>query len=116
MAGENLPRFLVPSNLAMRSSSRLVSISSGLLILAHGAQASAQTHTRVDVGGFCLDVLRAGSGSPAVVFEVGLADSLDTWAPLVPAIAKLSTAIAYSRAGFGRSDVGSSDHSAPRAV
>jgi pimeloyl-ACP methyl ester carboxylesterase len=80
------------------------------------AFASAQTRTRVDVGGYHLDVIRAGAGDPAVVFETGLADSLDTWAPIWPAIAEYTTAIAYSRAGFGRSDPGTADHSARREV
>jgi pimeloyl-ACP methyl ester carboxylesterase len=65
---------------------------------------SAQTHTAVDIGGRKLDVVRLGAGTPAVVFEVGLADSLDTWIPVATAVGELTTAIAYSRAGFGRSD------------
>jgi hypothetical protein len=80
------------------------------------AIAGAQHRDRVDVGGYRLDVLRSGSGDPAVVFETGLADSLDTWAPIWPAIARSATAIAYSRAGFGRSDAGTADHSARREV
>jgi hypothetical protein len=43
---------------------------------------STQAHVRVDIGGRRLDVIRGGAGSPAVVFEVGLADSLDTWVPV----------------------------------
>jgi pimeloyl-ACP methyl ester carboxylesterase len=76
----------------------------------------AQTHTLVDVGGHRLDVVMAGAGAPAVVFETGLADSLDTWAPIWPAVAESATTVAYSRAGFGRSDLGSSNHSAREEV
>jgi pimeloyl-ACP methyl ester carboxylesterase len=76
------------------------------------AIAQAQRRSLVDVGGLRLDVLRAGAGEPAVVFEAGLADSLDTWAPIWPAIAEYTTVVAYSRAGFGRSDAGTGDHSA----
>lgn len=100
----------------MRRSSRVVPIACAVALGMSAPVADAQTHTRVDIGGYCLDVLRAGTGAPAVVFEVGLADSLDTWAPLVPSVAQFTTAIAYSRAGFGRSDAGSGDHSAPRVV
>jgi hypothetical protein len=61
------------------------------------AIAGAQHRDRVDVGGYRLDVLRSGSGDPAVVFETGLADSLDTWAPIWPA-GKFSTSTPCSTA------------------
>jgi pimeloyl-ACP methyl ester carboxylesterase len=77
---------------------------------------SAQSHAFVDIGGRRLDVVRAGSGGPAVVFEVGLADSLDTWVPVSTAIAKFTTSIAYSRAGFGRSDRSPDGYAARHAV
>jgi pimeloyl-ACP methyl ester carboxylesterase len=78
--------------------------------------AGAQTHTRVTVGDHALDVVKAGHGRPALVFETGLSDSLDTWLPMLRTVAQFSTVIAYSRAGFGRSESGSSDHSVPSAV
>jgi len=70
----------------------------------------------VSVGDHRLDVLCVGTGQPAVVFETGLADSLDTWAPLLPVVGRFATAVAYSRAGFGRSESGTSDHSAGAEV
>jgi pimeloyl-ACP methyl ester carboxylesterase len=78
--------------------------------------ASAQAHELVDVGGYRLDVVRAGQGSPVVVFEAGLGDSLDDWASIWPEVAKLTTVVAYSRAGLGRSDppTNPSDRSAHR--
>jgi pimeloyl-ACP methyl ester carboxylesterase len=76
----------------------------------------AQSHALVDVGGHGLDVVQVGGGSPAVVFETGLADSLDAWAPIWPAIGQYTTAIAYSRAGLGRSESGPSNHSARAEV
>lgn len=80
------------------------------------ATLAAQTRALISIGDHRLEVLRAGTGRPAVIFETGLADSLDTWAPLVPVIGRYTTAIAYSRAGFGRSEAGSSDHSAHAEV
>lgn len=77
---------------------------------------AAQTRRLVDVGGYRLEALRAGSGGPTVVFEAGLGDSLDTWNPIWPAIAKQTTIVAYSRAGFGRSDAAPADRSARREV
>jgi pimeloyl-ACP methyl ester carboxylesterase len=86
------------------------------LLVAASAPLHAQSHTLVDVGGHRLDTVRAGSGGPAVVFETGLADSLDTWLPMLRSISEYTTAIAYSRAGFGRSESGAPDHSVPHAV
>jgi pimeloyl-ACP methyl ester carboxylesterase len=87
-----------------------------LFFLSAATAAAAQTHTLVSVGDHRLDVVRAGAGSPAIVFETGLADSLDVWLPMLRTISEYTTVIAYSRAGFGRSDPGSADHSVPHAV
>ena len=85
------------------------------LTLSQGA-VSAQTHRQIDVGGHRLDYVAEGAGGPAIIFETGLADSLDTWLPMVRAVAGYTTAIAYSRAGFGRSESGAADHSVVHAV
>ena len=66
--------------------------------------ARGQAHQRVDIGGRQLDLIRRGTGGPTIIFETGLADSLETWAPVFAAVSSLGTTIAYSRAGFGRSD------------
>lgn len=68
------------------------------------AAVSAQAHQLVDIGGYRLDVVRAGHGSPVVVFEAGLGDPLQEWASIWPAIAKTTTVVAYSRAGLGNSE------------
>lgn len=78
--------------------------------------ARAQPHQRVPVGDHQLDVVRAGAGGPPIIFETGLADSLDTWLPMLRAMSEFTTVVAYSRAGFGRSTSGSSDHSVPSAT
>jgi pimeloyl-ACP methyl ester carboxylesterase len=87
-----------------------------LLVALSAAVAGGQTHTLVSVGDHRLDVVRAGEGGPAVVFETGLADSLDVWLPMLRTISEYTTVIAYSRAGFGRSDERSPDHSVPHAA
>jgi pimeloyl-ACP methyl ester carboxylesterase len=46
----------------------------------------------------------AGSGSPTVVLEAGMGSSLGGWASVVPGIADRTTAVAYDRSGYGRSD------------
>ena len=84
-----------------------------VLVFMLPPRAVAQTHTRVVVGDHALDVVKGGSGGPAILFETGLADSLDVWLPMWQTMAQFSTVIAYSRAGFGRSDSGSADDSVP---
>src|SRR5207253_1240289 len=74
----------------------------GLLLCP--ALLAGQEHQRVDIGGRHLDVSRMGAGAPTIVFEVGLADSLNTWLPVATAAAELTSVVLYSRAGFGRSD------------
>lgn len=44
---------------------------------------------------------QAGSGAPTVVFEAGAGDGLETWTEVFPEVTKFTTAIAYSRRGYG---------------
>src|SRR5439155_21862811 len=67
---------------------------------------AGQTPQLVDVGGYRLDVLRAGAGAPAIILEAGLGNTLDTWTQIWPAAAEFSTVVAYSRSGLGRSESG----------
>jgi pimeloyl-ACP methyl ester carboxylesterase len=86
------------------------------LLLVLALPLGAQTRQLVSVGDHRLEIARDGAGAPAVIFETGLADSLDDWLPLVRSTGEYTTAIAYSRAGFGRSESGSSDHTVPQAA
>lgn len=79
------------------------------------ATAQAPTRQLVDIGAYKLDVVRAGSGSPAVIFEAGLGDSLSDWTGIWPAVAKRTTVVAYSRVSAG-STGGPADYGARRAV
>ena len=73
---------------------------------------SAQTPELVDIGTHRLDVIRAGTGAPTIVFEAGLGNALDDWARVWPSVAQLSSAVVYSRSGNGRSELGPGNHSA----
>jgi pimeloyl-ACP methyl ester carboxylesterase len=74
---------------------------------------SAQSPQLVDIGTHKLDVLRAGTGTPTIVFEAGLGDDgLDDWRKVWPVVAQLSSVVVYSRSGNGRSQLGTGDHSA----
>ena len=69
-----------------------------LLILFH-VIAAGQSPQLVDVGGYHLDVVRSGSGTPSVILVGGLGNALDTWAQIVPSAAELSTVVAYLLVG-----------------
>jgi pimeloyl-ACP methyl ester carboxylesterase len=87
-----------------------------LLLAAPLLPLAGQTPQLVDVGPLRLDVVRAGAGAPAVVFEAGLGDPLNDWDRVWPAVAEFTTVVAYSRSGIGRSDPGQEEHTARRAT
>ncbi len=80
------------------------------------ATAFAEEPQLVDVGGYRLDVLRQGAGSPAIVLVGGLGNALDAWAQITPAAAEFSTVIAYSRGGLGKSEPAPHDSTAKSSV
>jgi pimeloyl-ACP methyl ester carboxylesterase len=57
-------------------------------------------------GEFRLNLYCTGHGSPTVVLEAGLADSLASWRDVQPEIARFTRVCSYDRAGYGRSDPG----------
>src|ERR1700738_4057068 len=85
-----------------------------LLILCHVV--AGQSPQLVDVGGYHPDVVRSGSGTPPLILVGGLGNALDTWAQIVASAAELSTVVAYSRSGLGRSEPGPSKHAAKDSV
>ena len=87
-----------------------------VLLVSASATGAAQSPQLVDVGGYRLDVLRMGNGTPPIILVGGLGNALDTWAQIVPSAAQFSTVVAYSRAGFGRSENGPSKHTAKDSV
>jgi pimeloyl-ACP methyl ester carboxylesterase len=60
----------------------------------------------VSAGEFRLNLYCTGQGSPTVVLEAGLADSLDSWSRVQPDIARFARVCSYDRAGYGQSDPG----------
>ena len=60
----------------------------------------------VDVGGHRLHLVRAGHGSPAVIFDAALGASSISWSFVLPEVARVTEACAYDRAGMGWSDAG----------
>src|SRR6266542_5869269 len=58
----------------------------------------------VNIGGRHLHVVCAGTGSPAVLFESGIAASSLSWTRVMPDVAAFTRACAYDRAGLAWSD------------
>jgi pimeloyl-ACP methyl ester carboxylesterase len=46
----------------------------------------------------------AGEGSPTIVLEAGMGDTLATWASVQGQLAAITTVLSYDRAGLGQSD------------
>lgn len=65
---------------------------------------SAQESTLVRVGGRQVEVIQLGTGSPTLVLESGGGEDASQWKSILPELAKHTHVIAYSRAGFGKSD------------
>jgi pimeloyl-ACP methyl ester carboxylesterase len=70
----------------------------------HGARTCVPPGMLVEVGGHRLHVTCAGSGSPTVVFESGIAASSLSWTRVLPGVATFTRACAYDRAGLAWSD------------
>ena len=95
----------------------LIDVAAALMMALPFQSSHAPASPRlVDIGGFRLDVLRAGVATPPVVLVGGLGNDLETWAKITPMAARLSTVIAYSRSGLGRSDPGPSRHTVKDSV
>jgi len=83
-------------------------VAAGLVYQSVGSRRGARRHPApgelIDADGQRLHVLRAGEGSPAVLFESGVGASSVSWTRVLPEIARFARAGAYDRAGLGWSD------------
>lgn len=76
-----------------------------------------QPASLVDIGnGRRMNIYCIGHGSPTVIFEAGLGDQIRAWAMVQPAIAKVTRACSYDRAGLGFSDSSGRPGTAENAV
>lgn len=66
----------------------------------------AQISKKIDVGGHKIDVKIKQGGPVPVIFEAGLLQDLSTWDPVFNIVGSFTTAVAYSRAGYGESEDG----------
>ena len=63
-----------------------------------------QQGRRVDIGGYKLNLICSGQGSPAVVLEAGLEMPAISWAKVQSGIAQFTRVCSYDRAGYAWSD------------
>ena len=75
-----------------------------------------RTGALLDAGGHRLYVDCRGDGTPAVIFESGIAASSLSWATVQPEIARLTRACSYDRAGLGSSDAPATPRTFDRIV
>jgi len=64
------------------------------------------TGRMIDVGGYRLRFERAGHGTPTVVMDAGLCQTLRSWDRIAPEVAKFTGVVTYNRAGLEGSDAG----------
>ena len=60
----------------------------------------------MNIGSHRLHIRCAGDGGPAVIFDAALGGSSLSWSFVQPAVARITRACSYDRAGFGWSDAG----------
>jgi len=88
----------------------------GPLALSHQTAVSVPPSRLISIGTHRLEVVQAGRGSPTLIFEAGLGNAVDAWSHVLPDAAKLSGVVGYSRSGLGRSEPGTTRHTAQSAV
>ncbi len=70
------------------------------------ATKSLLTLQKIDAGGYALNMLTGGDGTPAVIFEAGFGAGLESWATVQSNVAKFARTVSYDRAGLGQSEAG----------
>jgi len=69
-------------------------------------RSSVQVENMVDVGGHRLCYQLHGRGTPAVVLDVGVGESFQSWSSIVAELSLATSVLVYDRAGYGSSDMG----------
>src|SRR3954465_5147938 len=90
--------------LVKKASIHFACISVIVVVITGCRSSELQGCRKVNIGGCRLNMLVMGRGSPAVVLDSGLGDTISAWKLVQPQVAEFTTAIAYDRAGLGLSD------------
>src|SRR4030095_7799142 len=84
---------------------RVTAAVAACLVTASGCARAAMAR-KVDVGGYRLRLQCTGQGSPTVVMDSGLGDTLETWADVWPGVKAFTRVCVYDRAGLRKSESG----------
>ena len=76
------------------------------LILFFCGCESDQKPKMVNIYSHSLSMFSKGSGTPAIVIDVGFAESYNNWMQIIDSLSEYSRVIAYDRAGYGQSEPG----------
>ncbi|HET9221201.1 MAG TPA: GNAT family N-acetyltransferase [Roseiflexaceae bacterium] len=61
---------------------------------------------QIDIGGRHIHIIRAGTGSPTVIFDAGGDSDSLVWRHVLPRVAEFAHVMAFDRAGLGQSEPG----------
>ncbi len=70
----------------------------------------------VDINDSKFHIKEYGNGGSTIIFENGMASSMDTWKSIPDSTAKMSNVFTYDRAGIGKSDTTSTKRTIPNMV
>ena len=70
----------------------------------------------VDVGGYKLHLVKAGSGSPTIVLEAGSGETSLSWRDIPEELARHATVVSYDRAGYAWSEEASRERTGENIV
>jgi pimeloyl-ACP methyl ester carboxylesterase len=106
--------------LAIPLVSGLALVAAAVWVETRQAQADLASHPPpgrlVDAGGHRLHIHCTGEGSPVVVLDAGLGDSVAVWATIQEKLATTTRVCSYDRAGLGWSDPGPQPRTYQRAA
>ncbi len=76
-----------------------------LILITLSTFSMAQERMMIDVGGHKLDVKIKRGGPVNIIFEAGAGEDISSWNSIFDQVGSFATAIAYSRAGHGNSEM-----------
>jgi pimeloyl-ACP methyl ester carboxylesterase len=82
---------------------RLFTLCLGIPFVLYGCGEKIPHKARHTINYQILQYSVQGTGGPCVVFESGLGMDMDSWVKVFPEVAKITTAFAYNRPGYGGS-------------
>jgi pimeloyl-ACP methyl ester carboxylesterase len=104
-----VPRWLrnvVTALVALAALAALAGVGYEQLALARADRHAPPAAEMIDVGGYRLHLKCVGAGSPIVVMDAALAESMRTWDKVWPSVEKTTQVCMVDRAGLGWSDAG----------